>query len=615
MKRIEAVNDFVVKFANVNGSGSASANELFAKSFLRMGIPVSPRNIFPSNIQGLPTWYEVRVTEKGYLGRRGGVDLMVQMNAQTWDQDLKEIEPGGYLFYDNTKPLPKSKFRDDVHAIGMPLTEICNASYTDARERQLMKNIIYVGALAGMMGLEPEAIAELIGEQYKGKDKLLKPNLNALQMGLNYAREHLKDALGLKARRANAVGDRIFVDGNSAAALGCVYGGATVCAWYPITPSSSLAEAFAAYCRRLRTDKDTGRAKYAILQAEDELASIGIVVGAGWNGARAFTATSGPGISLMTEFIGLAYFAEIPVTIIDVQRGGPSTGMPTRTQQSDVLACAYASHGDTKHVLLFPEDPYECFEFSALALDLADRLQTPVFVMTDLDIGMNQRLSRPFAWDDSRRYDRGKVMTAEDLEAGREFARYLDVDGDGIPWRTLPGTHPTRGAYFPRGTSRNPYAVYSEAGPDYVYNMQRLLKKHEFAKTLVPKPVLTPARAPARFGAIYYGSTSPAMHEALDLLADRGIYVNALRVRAFPFQDEIRDFVRSHHKVFVVEQNRDAQLKTLLVNEAGIEAASLVPVLHYDGTPITARFITREIAEAVARLNVRPLVRREEKAA
>jgi 2-oxoglutarate ferredoxin oxidoreductase subunit alpha len=615
VKRIEATNDFVVKFANVNGSGSASANELFAKSFLRMGIPVSPRNIFPSNIQGLPTWYEVRVSEAGWLGRRGGVDLMVQMNPQTWDQDLKEIEPGGYLFYDNTKPLPKSRFRDDVHAVGMPLTEICNATYTDARERQLFKNIIYVGALAGMMGIEPEVIAELIGEQYKGKEKLLKPNLNALQLGLNFAREHAKDALGLRAKRAYAVGDRIFIDGNSAAALGCVYGGATVCAWYPITPSSSLAEAFTAYCKRLRTDKETGKAKYAIIQGEDELASIGIVVGAGWNGARAFTATSGPGISLMSEFIGLAYFAEIPVTIIDVQRGGPSTGMPTRTQQSDLLACAYASHGDTKHVLVFPEDPHECFELAAASLDLADRLQTPVFLMTDLDIGMNQRLARPFRWDDGRRYDRGKVMTAEELEAGREFGRYLDVDGDGVPYRTYPGTHPTKGAYFTRGTSKNAYATYSEAGPDYVYNMQRLLKKHEFAKTLVPRPVLTPAKAPARFGVIYYGSTSPAMQESLDLLAAQGIYVNALRVRAFPFQDEIRDFVRSHTRVFVVEQNRDAQIKTLLVNEAGIDAASLIPVLHYDGTPITARFIAKAIADVVGQLNVRPISITKDKAA
>jgi 2-oxoglutarate ferredoxin oxidoreductase subunit alpha len=607
MKRIEAVNDFVIKFANVNGSGSASANELFAKSFLRMGIPVSPRNIFPSNIQGLPTWYEVRVTEKGHLGRRGGVDLMVAMNPQTWDQDVKEIDPGGYLFYDSTKALPPSKFRDDINVVGVPLTDICNENYTDARERQLFKNIIYVGALAGLMDIEPEVIAELIGEQYKGKEKLLKPNLNALQMGLNYSKKNLKDAMGLKAKRAYSVGDKVFIDGNSAAALGCVYGGATVCAWYPITPSSSLAEAFQFYCSKLRIDKESGKNKFAIIQAEDELASIGIVTGAGWNGARAFTATAGPGISLMSEFIGLAYFAEIPVTIIDVQRGGPSTGMPTRTQQSDVMKCAYASHGDTKHVLLFPEDPYECFEFAAQCLDLADRLQTPVFLMTDLDIGMNQRLARPFVWSDERRYDRGKLMTEKMLEAGMEFGRYLDVDGDGIPYRTLPGAHPTKGAYFTRGTSRNPYAVYSEAGADYTYNMQRLLKKFETAKTLVPKPVLTPAKEPARFGCIYYGSTSPSMHEALEGLAEQGIFVNALRVRAFPFQDEIFDFVQSHTKVFVIEQNRDAQLKHLLVNDAGINPASLISVLHYDGTPITARFIQKEIAEIVAALNVRPI--------
>ena len=607
MSPVKHVNDFVVKFANVNGTGSASANSLFAKSIFRMGIPVSPRNIFPSNIQGLPTWYEVRVTESGWQGRRGGVDLMVAMNPQTWAQDVKEIEPGGYLFYDNTKALPQSRFRDDIHVVGMPLTEISNSTYTLPRERQLFKNIIGLGALAGLIGLEPEAIAELIGEQYKGKEKLLKPNLNALQLGLNFAREHLKDAIGLKAQRAYAVGERIFIEGNAATALGCVYGGATVCAWYPITPSSSVAEAFTNYCQKLRVDKDSGKNKFAIVQAEDELASIGIVTGAGWNGARAFTATSGPGISLMSEFIGLAYFAEIPAMIIDVQRGGPSTGMPTRTQQSDVLACAYASHGDTKHVLLFPEDPHECFTMAADCLDLAERLQTPVFLMTDLDIGMNHRLSKPLKWDDTRTYDRGKVMTAEMLDAGKEFARYKDLDGDGIPFRTYPGTHETKGAYFTRGTSKNPSAIYSEAGPDYQYNMQRLLKKHDFAKTLVPKPLLTPAREPARFGAIYYGSTSPSMNEALEALAERGIFVNALRVRAFPFADEIQDFVQSHSKVFVIEQNRDAQMKTLLVNEAGINPASLISILHYDGTPITARFITKEISEIVAALNVRPI--------
>ena len=617
-KRIESVNAFVVKFANVNGSGSASANELFAKAILRMGVPVSPRNIFPSNIQGLPTWYEVRVSESGWLGRRGGVDLMVAMNPQTWDADVKEIDPGGYLFYDNTKALPKAKFRDDINVLGLPLTEICNQAYTDARQRQLFKNIIYVGALSALLDVDPLAIAELIGEQYRGKEALLKPNLNALQLGRTYALEHLKCPLGIRVRRlkgeANAVGDKIFIEGNAAAALGCVYGGATVCAWYPITPSSSLAEAFQKYCSKLRVDKDSGKNRFAIVQGEDELASIGIAVGAGWNGARAFTATAGPGISLMTEFIGLAYFAEIPVTIIDVQRGGPSTGMPTRTQQSDLLACAYASHGDTKHVLLFPEDPAECFEFAALALDLADRLQTPVFLMTDLDIGMNQRLSAPLKWDDSRRYDRGKVMTAEMLEEGREFGRYLDVDGDGIPFRTYPGTHPSKGSYFTRGTSKNAYAVYSEQGADYKANMQRLLKKFETAKTLVPKPVLTPSKVPARFGAIFYGSTSPAMQEALDVLAARGIHVNALRVRGFPFPEEIADFVASHPWVFVVEQNRDAQLKTLLVNDAGINPASLIPILHYDGTPITARFITEEIAEIVAALNVRPLIKKDKAA-
>ena len=597
MKRIEATNDCVVKFANVNGSGSASANELFAKSILRMGVPVSPRNIFPSNIQGLPTWYEVRVTERGWLGRRGGIDLMVAMNPQTWDADVAEIEPGGYLFYDNTRPLPASKFRDDIHVIGMPLTAICNRTYADARQRQLFKNIMYVGALSALLGIDAAEIEKLFAEQYKGKEKLLDSNVKALHLGRDYAREHLPGDCGLRVQRANAVGERIFVDGNSAAALGCVYGGATVCAWYPITPSSSLAEAFQKYCMKFRVDPDTSANKFAIVQAEDEIASIGMVVGAGWNGARAFTTTSGPGISLMNEFIGLAYFAEIPVTIIDVQRGGPSTGMPTRTQQSDVLACAYASHGDTKHVLLFPQDPHECFAFSAQALDLADRLQTPIFVLTDLDIGMNQRLCAPFAWDDARVHDRGKVMTAEELEAGEYFGRYKDVDGDGIPWRTYPATHPTRGSFFTRGTSKNPEARYSERGDDYLYNMQRLLKKFDTAKSLVPQPLLRTAKHKARFGAIYYGSTSPAMDEALVALENDDLHVDALRVRAFPFPDSVADFIAAHDKVFVVEQNRDAQLRSLIVNEFGIDPARLLPVLHYDGTPITARFIAGAIGE------------------
>ena len=602
------INDFVVKFANVNGSGSASANALFAKAILRMGVPVSPRNIFPSNIQGLPTWYEVRVSEAGYLGRRGGVDLMVAMNPQTWDKDLAEIEPGGFLFYDSTKPLPKSKFRDDIHVVGMPLTEICNREYSDPRERQLFKNIIYVGALSALLDVDVQEVEKLIGEQYKGKEKLLEPNIKALHLGREYAASYLP-SIDLKVRRADKVGNRIFLEGNSAAALGAVYGGATVAAWYPITPSSSLAEAFARHCKKYRVDPDTGKNRYAILQAEDELASIGMVIGAGWNGARAFTATSGPGISLMQEFIGLAYFAEIPAVIFDVQRGGPSTGMPTRTQQSDVLICAYASHGDTRHVLLFPEDPKEAFEFGAQAFDLADRLQTPVFVLLDLDIGMNERLCEPLKWDDSRHYDRGKVMSFQDLEAGKDFGRYLDVDGDGIPFRTYPGTHPTRGSYFTRGTTKDRYARYSEAGPDYVENMQRLLRKFETAKRLVPAPELRAARQPTRVGAIYFGSTSPAMQEALDRLHEQGMHVDALRVRAFPFSEEVDEFIAEHDQVFVVEQNRDAQLRMLLVNECVVDPAKLIPILHYDGTPITARFIAGEITQELGALNVAPLLR------
>ena len=584
MKQIEAINDFVIKFANVNGSGSASANELFAKAILRMGVPVSPRNIFPSNIQGMPTWYEARVCEKGYLGRRGGVDMMVAMNPQTWDADVAEIEPGGYLFYDSTRPIPEDKFRKDIHVIGVPLTEISNSAYSDARQRQLFKNIIYVGALSVLLGVDATVFEKLFSEQFKGKEALLDSNMKAFNLGFDYAKKHLKAPLGIQVRRSDQVGNRIFTDGNSAIGLGCVYGGATFAAWYPITPSSSVPEAFDKFCHKFRVDSETGSNKFAIVQAEDELASIGMVIGAAWNGARAFTATSGPGISLMTEFIGLAYFAEIPVTIVNVQRGGPSTGMPTRTQQSDLIACAYASHGDTKHVMLFPQDPQECFEHAATSLDLAERLQTPIFLMTDLDIGMNQRLCDPFVWEEGRTYDRGKVMTAEDLESGKDFGRYKDVDGDGIPWRTLPGTHPTKGSFFTRGTTRDPYARYSEKGVDYIYNMERLLRKFETAATMVPQPVVKPASKPSKFGVIYFGSTSPAMEEALDALGEDGVFLDAMRLRAFPFPKSVKEFIDSHEKVFVVEQNRDAQMHTLLMNELEIVNNNLVKVLHYDGT-------------------------------
>ncbi len=610
MEKLISINDFVVKFANVNGSGSASANELFARSILRMGVPVSPRNIFPSNIQGLPTWYEVRVSEAGYLGRRGGVDMIVAMNPETWKQDLAEITPGGYLFHDSTRPLPDSAFREDVTAIGVPLTAICNATYTDPRQRQLFKNIIYVGALSHLLGIEAEVIEALFAQQYKGKEPLIESNRKALHLGRDWARDNLPDDIcALKVERRDAVGDRIFAEGNAASALGAVYGGATVCAWYPITPSSGVAEAFEGYCKKLRTDPETGQAKYAIIQSEDELASIGMVIGAGWNGARAFTSTSGPGVSLMTEFIGLAYFAEIPAVIMNVQRGGPSTGMPTRTQQSDIFSCAYASNGDTKHVLLFPEDPRECFDFAAEALDLADRLQTPVFLMSDLDIGMNNRLCRPFEWDENRTLDRGKVMSAAELEAGKTFGRYLDVDGDGIPWRTVPGTHPSRGAFFTRGTTKNAYAKYSEEGADYVENMERLQRKFDTAKKLVPQPVLRQADRPAKLGALYFGSTAPAMDEALDRLAIDGQHINALRLRAFPFPQSVRNFIEAHEQVFVVEQNRDGQMRSLIVNELEVDPARLVPVLHYDGTPITARFIREAIRSHLSKAALAPFER------
>ena len=615
MNSIKACNDCVIKFANVNGSGSASANELFARSIMRMGVPISPRNIFPSNIQGLPTWYEIRVSGEGWLGRRGGCDLMVAMNPQTWDRDIAEIETGGYLFYDSTKPMLAAKFRPDVNVLAMPLTEMCNREYTDPRQRQLFKNIMYVGALSALLNIEIAEVEKLISEQYRGKDKLIAPNLHALKLGFDYAKDHLPCPIGITVKRDDKVGDRIFIDGNSAAALGAVYAGATVAAWYPITPSTSLVEAFMKYCAKYRDEPDpngklrTPAKRHAIVQAEDELASIGIVIGAAWNGARAFTATSGPGISLMQEFLGLAYFAEIPAVIFDVQRGGPSTGMPTRTQQSDLLSCAYASHGDTRHVMLFPEDPHESFEFAATAFDLAERLQTPVFVMLDLDIGMNERLTKPFAWDDSRRYDRGKVMSHDVLESGKDFGRYLDVDGDGIPWRTLPGTHPSKGAFFTRGTTRNAYAKYSEAGSDYVYNMERLRRKFATAKTVVPTAILRAAAkpTPARSGVIYYGSTSPAMNEAVVDLESLGFHLDILRVRAFPFGKEVFDFIAAHEQVFVVEQNEIGQLRTLLINEGEIDPSRLIRVLHYDGTPITARFITGKIADALDERKVQPI--------
>ncbi len=604
---LAAVNDFVIRFANVNGSGSASANEMFARAIMRMGVPISPRNVFPSNIQGLPTWFEIRVTEAGHLGARGGTDFMVAMNPQTFDDDVASIEPDGYLMYDSTRSIPPGQPRSDINIIGVPLTAICNAEYTEPRLRQLFKNIICVGALSALFDMDFAELEKLIGEQYKGKDKLIAPNIHALHLGRDYARSNFACPLALRLKRADKVGDRILIEGNAAAALGAVYGGATVCAWYPITPSSSLAEGFTKYCEKFRHDPETGQARYAIVQAEDEIASIGMVIGASWNGARAFTATSGPGISLMQEFLGFAYFAEIPAVVFDVQRAGPSTGMPTRTQQCDLINCAYASHGDTKHVLLLPEDAHEAFEFGASSFDYADRLQTPVFVMLDLDIGMNHRLCRPLKWDDSRRYDRGKVLSAEDLDEARDFGRYMDVDGDAIGYRTYPGTHPTKGTFFTRGTSHDTRARYSENGATYVEGMQRLLRKQETAKDILPKPLRINADKPTRFGVIYYGSTAPAMSEAAEILERRGHRLDLMRVRAFPFHQDVSSFIADHDFVFVVEQNRDSQLRSLIVNELGIDPVRLVPILHYDGTSITARFISGAIGDRLDALKVTPL--------
>lgn len=609
MKRIESVNDFVIKFANVNGTGSASANNLFAKALFRMGIPVSPKNIFPSNIQGLPTWYEVRVNDKGYLGRRGGVDIALSVNPQSMAQDIQEVEPGGYFIYDNTKPLDLRLLRDDVNIIGIPLTRICNENYADPRQRQLFKNVIYVGALAALLDMDFKVLTGLVEDQFKGKEKLVLPNIHALELGHHAAVSSVECPIGIRVEKSDLVGDKILLDGNTALGLGAIYGGATVAAWYPITPSTSVVDAFEKYARRLRIDPGTGRRNYAIVQAEDELAAVGIAIGAAWNGARAFTATSGPGVSLMGEFLGLAYFAEIPTVLFNVQRAGPSTGMPTRTQQADILACAYASHGDTKQVLLFPSTPGECFDFAALAFDLAERLQTPIIVMSDLDLGMNDNMSPPLQWDDQRRYDRGKVVTAEQFESGLEFGRYVDVDGDAICYRTYPGTHPTKGAFFTRGTSRDEYAVYTERGEAYEHNMLRLLRKWETINEHVPAPEITSCGVETDEGIIYFGTSEESTREALDYLSEEGVYMDAMRVRAFPFNADVKAFIEAHRRVFVVEQNRDAQLRTLLMAEFEFGPDKLKSVLCFDGTPISARNIRKQIKQHMNGGNVTPLHR------
>ena len=591
---IESVNDFVIKFANVNGTGSASANQMFAKAIFRMGIPVSPKNIFPSNIQGLPTWFEVRVSEKGYLGQRGGVDIAVAMNPQSYSKDIDEISEGGYLLYDSTW---KRNFnRSDINIIEIPLTQLCVDSFKNPKQRALFKNIAYVGALSALMEIEYEVLETIISEQFANKPALIEPNIKALNLGRDYVLDNLDYPIGIKLSRRNLLENKILISGNEAAGLGAVYGGATFCSWYPITPSTSLAEGYEKYAKKYRVDEKSGKNLYASVQAEDELAAVGMAIGANWNGARAFTATSGPGISLMSEFLGLAYFAEIPLVVFNVQRGGPSTGMPTRTQQSDVLACAYASHGDTKHVLLFPADPKDCFDFSAKAFDLADQLQTPVFVVSDLDMGMNDWVCEKFDWDDSIAYNRGKVLNYEDLEKLESYGRYLDSDNDGICYRTYPGTHPEKGAYFTRGTSHDEYARYTEDGNVNAETLMRLMRKFRTASELVPEPLIE-INGEDSCGIIFYGSSKPAVLEAKDILKTKNINVDLMQIRSFPFNLDVWEFIANHDRIYVVEQNRDSQMRTLIMAEGGISAEVLRPLVHFTGDPIEAAYIVNKVSE------------------
>ncbi|HWN40276.1 MAG TPA: 2-oxoacid:acceptor oxidoreductase subunit alpha [Gammaproteobacteria bacterium] len=593
------VNDFVLKIANVNGTGSASANALLMKTVFRMGVPVSGKNFFPSNIQGLPTWYEIRVSKDGYLARSGAVDIMVAMNAQTYARDLQEVAPGGVLIYDSTWPRDRLLSRPDIEIIGVPLARMCNERFTNARTRILMKNMAYVGVLAALLELDRGIIVELVKETFAKKPALIQANQEAIDLGFEYARANLTCPLPLRVKSLGKTSGHIMIDGNTAAALGCVYAGATVGAWYPITPSTSLMDGFKSFCERYRKDPKTGERRYCVVQAEDELAAIGIVLGATWNGARAFTPTSGPGLSLMSEFLGYAYYAELPAVLFDVQRVGPSTGMPTRTQQADLLSAAYASHGDTKHVLLFPADPRECFELAVTAFDLADRLQTPVIVMSDLDIGMNDWMCRDLDWDPSYRPDRGKVLTAVELESATSFHRYVDVDGDGIPRRTLPGVSP-RGAYFVRGSGHNQYGGYTEDAAEYQQVVDRLARKWQTAATLVPEPKIRRSRKEAAVGIVSIGSCDSAIEEALDRLAAKGIQADYCRIRAFPFGKKVRQFLEQHERIFVVEQNRDAQLKTLLLAETQYPPARLTSILHYGGLPMDHRCVTEALEQYAA---------------
>ncbi|HEY4368502.1 MAG TPA: 2-oxoacid:acceptor oxidoreductase subunit alpha [Steroidobacteraceae bacterium] len=605
----DRLNDFVLKLANVNGTGSASANTLLMKSIFRMGVPVMGKNYFPSNIQGLPTWYEIRVTRDGYVARSGRIDLMVAMNAETYARDVQEVSPGGFLLYDSSWPRPTLLKRDDITILGAPFALMCNETFKGVRARILLKNIMCAGALAALLEIDLDVMRTLLGESYASKKSLLDSNVRALEIGYNYAKEHFSCPLPLRVQSMDKTANHILIDGNTAAGLGCMYAGATVGAWYPITPSTSLMDAFKSFCEKWRIDPVTGERLFVIVQAEDELSAIGAVVGASWNGARSFTPTSGPGISLMNEFIGLAYYAEIPAVIFDIQRVGPSTGMPTRTQQCDLMLAAYASHGDTRHVLLFPNNPEECFHMALAAFDLAERLQTPVFVMSDLDIGMNDWMCPVLKWDESYQPDRGKVLTKEQIAALEKFQRFVDKDGDGITARTLPGVHP-KGAFFTRGSGHNQYGGYTEDAAEYQLVVDRLKRKFDTAKTLVPKALITARSGPRdgghEIGVISIGSCDGAINEALDILKRRGVHVDYMRVRGFPFGAEVEEFLATHSLLFVVEQNRDAQFKSLLTLETAVSKEKLRSILHYSGLPMSSACIVEGV---VAEMGAAPKIR------
>ncbi|MGI9625328.1 MAG: 2-oxoacid:acceptor oxidoreductase subunit alpha [Longimicrobiales bacterium] len=583
------VNDMAFKMGTVNGTGSASANGLLRQAVFRMGIPVSGKNLFPSNIQGLPTWYEIRANLKGHTARTSDFDLVVAMNPASYAKDIEEVVSGGWVVHDSSWPLAKELHREDVTFLGIPLAKMCVENFGGSRERILMKNICYVGALSALLGIEMSVLKGLIEETFASKEKLLKSNFLALDLGADFAKKNFKCPLPVHLERMDGNQDSILLDGNTAAALGCVYAGATVAAWYPITPSTSLVDAFTAFCNQYRKDPETGANLFAIVQAEDELSAAGMVIGAGWAGARAFTSTSGAGLSLMTEFIGLAYYAEVPSVFFDVQRVGPSTGMPTRTQQGDIQFVAYASHGDTKHIVLFPSDPGECFDLAVKAFDIAERYQTPTFVLSDLDIGMNDWVVPNLKWDDSYRPDRGKVLSAEQLEAAESFYRYLDVDGDGIPQRSLPGVHPD-GAFFTRGSGHDKYGRYTEDSEPFTEVVDRLLRKVTDAADDLPPPEIRRVDG-ATIGVVTVGACRGAVLEAIEELAAQGIDADYLRVRAFPFHSDVTAFLNAHEVNFVVEQNRDGQLRNLLVLETDVMKSRLTSVRYYGGLPMSSHHV------------------------